>query len=587
MIFVFTRKYSDSYSKILFILGMVTEFTKKLGWGSIELIFSQFQERLQFGVERDLCELMRLPLLNVIRARALFNAGYKSLVAIANGNASDLENVLYSSIPFQTMKDIAGETSFERIERNKLQTIWITGNADLSVRKAAEILIDQARNALELEMGVEEARWGNRVQNSQIMNQSNHSQMSSKTVLSAVSKCTDVLEEQNQTKKISDKPIIISTPCNVITENIISGHVEQIPQMSTPKQGNHSIFISTPNEKNMEANFSNVSEVIIESKFNSTEISKRNETDYFASSFNVDNIMNFTEVVKKFDKVPEENARICEVYESDLSSTYSNSPICEKPDPVGSGRLSGDMFFLQEIEANGEAVPSSNPNEDDDNESKTLEGPADLFSESLTFDTQMQRVLDIDEEVKPEVKRNTSFHSDDLGFVSDFSPPKQNQTKKYALKDEKTQRSSAAIKDLNWSTPKNVSTPVSSAYKEGDVLNKSRGQSLKRKNCITNSPDFIIGSDDSYVEDGHVSKKAKVLNEENNQEFTESEVHDESDTEILPTPKCNKTIIMKNKNNISSKSITNYKGSLLNNTVVLGTYFNYYHLKYFPFFSDK
>ncbi|KAL0273561.1 UNVERIFIED_CONTAM: hypothetical protein PYX00_006200 [Menopon gallinae] len=544
--------------------GMVTEFTKKLGWGSIELIFSQFQERLQFGVQRDLCELMRLPLLNVIRARALFNAGYKSLVAIANGNASDLENVLYSSIPFQTRKDIAGETSFERIERNRLQTIWITGNADLSVRKAAEILIEQARNALELEMGIEGAQWGNQVQNSQSTGQSG---MTDKTVLSVAAKCTGALEEQNITisnsSVVHDNSIIINKEK---TENVIASCAKAIPEPCTPQQGNTNQRISTPIEENVRRSLCNISGISsIASKFNSPEISKRNETDYFASSFNIDNIMNFTEVVKKFDKIPEESGKVFKVDESDASSTRSDSPICEKSDTVKSERLSGDMFLLQEAEANDDTLRGSDAKNDEDNESKTLEAPADLFSQSLTFDTQMQRVLEVDEEDKPKIKRNTSFHSDDLGFVSDFSPPKQNQKmRKDASEVGKACPSSAIIKFPDLGAPRSISTPVSTIRKEEDVLNKSHGQSLKRKNCISNSPDFIIGSDDSYVEEGHVSKKPRVVNSRNSRESFESHIQDESDTEILPTPKCNKTTITKSISNVSNKSIAGRKGSLLN-----------------------
>lgn len=39
--------------------GMVTVFCQKLGWTNMELLLSQFQSRLSFGVERELCDLVQ------------------------------------------------------------------------------------------------------------------------------------------------------------------------------------------------------------------------------------------------------------------------------------------------------------------------------------------------------------------------------------------------------------------------------------------------------------------------------------------------------------------------------------------------
>ena len=40
--------------------GMVTVFCARLGWTSLELLVGQFQERLEFGVKRELIDLCRL-----------------------------------------------------------------------------------------------------------------------------------------------------------------------------------------------------------------------------------------------------------------------------------------------------------------------------------------------------------------------------------------------------------------------------------------------------------------------------------------------------------------------------------------------
>lgn len=49
--------------------GMVTIFCKKLCWHNLHLLLEQFQSRLAFGIERELCDLIRISLLNGIRAR--------------------------------------------------------------------------------------------------------------------------------------------------------------------------------------------------------------------------------------------------------------------------------------------------------------------------------------------------------------------------------------------------------------------------------------------------------------------------------------------------------------------------------------
>lgn len=84
-----------------FILGMVTQFCKELGWSCIELLVSQFQPRLQFGVGRDLLDLLRLSSLNGIRARSLFKEGIKSVADLASASERDVERALHKAIPFE------------------------------------------------------------------------------------------------------------------------------------------------------------------------------------------------------------------------------------------------------------------------------------------------------------------------------------------------------------------------------------------------------------------------------------------------------------------------------------------------------
>ncbi|KRT83324.1 hypothetical protein AMK59_4695, partial [Oryctes borbonicus] len=139
--------------------GMVTSFSKQLGWSNVEILISQFQDRLHFGVNRDLLDLMRLPILNGPRARALYNAGIETLVQLASARVDSIENALHKMAPFESEKEREGETKYEAEQRNKIRTIWVTGKRGLTEKEAAEMLILDARRYLELEMGVVGAKW--------------------------------------------------------------------------------------------------------------------------------------------------------------------------------------------------------------------------------------------------------------------------------------------------------------------------------------------------------------------------------------------------------------------------------------------
>lgn len=80
--------------------GMVTAFCNRLGWFNIELLLSQFQERLQFGVQRELVDLVRLDLLNGQRARVLHNAGIKTIHELAATEPARVAQIFHKASPF-------------------------------------------------------------------------------------------------------------------------------------------------------------------------------------------------------------------------------------------------------------------------------------------------------------------------------------------------------------------------------------------------------------------------------------------------------------------------------------------------------
>lgn len=89
------------YEHCIFFIGMVTQFCKRLGWSSLELLISQFSERLQFGVQRQLIDLLRIDCLNSITARTLYNSGIQNVPELALADLRLVQRALSKAIPYQ------------------------------------------------------------------------------------------------------------------------------------------------------------------------------------------------------------------------------------------------------------------------------------------------------------------------------------------------------------------------------------------------------------------------------------------------------------------------------------------------------
>lgn len=81
--------------------GMITVFCKRLGWHNMELLLSQYQTRLSFGVQRELVDLVRVSLLNATRARALYAQGLCTVAELARASITDVEKALRNAVPFK------------------------------------------------------------------------------------------------------------------------------------------------------------------------------------------------------------------------------------------------------------------------------------------------------------------------------------------------------------------------------------------------------------------------------------------------------------------------------------------------------
>lgn len=84
-----------------FFPGMVTVFCNRLGWHNLELLLSQFQSRLSFGVQRELCDLVRISLLNAQRARTVYSSGFVTVAELARADVTEVEKALRKAIPFK------------------------------------------------------------------------------------------------------------------------------------------------------------------------------------------------------------------------------------------------------------------------------------------------------------------------------------------------------------------------------------------------------------------------------------------------------------------------------------------------------
>ncbi|KAG8431910.1 hypothetical protein GDO86_019389 [Hymenochirus boettgeri] len=161
-----TKKYGCSRGQLQSLqqsaatyAGMVTVFSNRLGWHNMELLLSQFQSRLTFGVQRELCDLVRVDLLNAQRARALYNAGFVTVSVLARGNITDVETALKNAVPFKSVRRAVDEDEEAALERRAARCIWIPGRKGLTEREAAELIVEEARRLLKEDLATIGIQW--------------------------------------------------------------------------------------------------------------------------------------------------------------------------------------------------------------------------------------------------------------------------------------------------------------------------------------------------------------------------------------------------------------------------------------------
>ncbi|XP_031219687.1 DNA polymerase theta isoform X2 [Mastomys coucha] len=137
--------------------GMITVFSNRLGWHNMELLLSQFQKRLTFGIQRELCDLIRVSALNAQRARLLYASGFLTVADLARADLAEVEVLLKNALPFKSARKAVDEEEEAAEERRSMRTIWVTGKG-LSAREAAALIVGEAKMILQqdlIEMGVQ------------------------------------------------------------------------------------------------------------------------------------------------------------------------------------------------------------------------------------------------------------------------------------------------------------------------------------------------------------------------------------------------------------------------------------------------
>ncbi len=140
--------------------GMVTVFCNRLGWKNLELLLSQFQSRLMFGVERELCQLVQISLLNGFRARVLYNAGFHTLASLATANPIAIETCLRNAVPFKSNKLARGhQEEMDDGGMGRASTWCAKLRRGMSEEEAARVIIREAQEMLARQLNVPTTVW--------------------------------------------------------------------------------------------------------------------------------------------------------------------------------------------------------------------------------------------------------------------------------------------------------------------------------------------------------------------------------------------------------------------------------------------
>ncbi|XP_050459690.1 DNA polymerase theta [Cataglyphis hispanica] len=358
--------------------GMVTQFCKQLGWDCMELLVSQFQTRLQFGVCRELLDLLRLPMLNGLRARSLYKQGITCVADLAVANELNVERALYKALPFESEKEYEGEYAFEAEKRNKMRTVFVTGRDGLTPQQAAVLLVQEARLLVQKELGLEQLPW----------EQNDRSQIN--TFVEDAEGISDIREQIQTQMDIKN-----SESTKMETSIVENSKYEKLASNENQKNDKLKLYISErSNESNIsdkkkmvESNNQHLNEAILSSKISEDE---RNSSIFFDISIPdiVVNNERLSTPKEKKNSATTDNSINMKRSNKDLEKSYLNvNDILNKRSKTSN---------LNNIKSNDENLTDNNVKVSIINQDAKLlysKSPS-LFDDSLNLDTQICDLLE-------------------------------------------------------------------------------------------------------------------------------------------------------------------------------------------------
>ncbi|XP_063250098.1 DNA polymerase theta [Prinia subflava] len=204
--------------------GMITVFCNRLGWHNMELLLSQFQSRLTFGVHRELCDLVRVSLLNAQRARTLYSAGFVTVADLAKASPDDVAAALKSSVPFKSARRAVDEDEESAEERRAVRSVWMAGMKGLTEREAASVIVEEARRLLQQDLALMGVQW----------NPESFLETDTSSVISSESELEDRLCRSDGEKCAEPSRVLNKKGCRVQRCN---GLGSQIGNLSNIKKG--------------------------------------------------------------------------------------------------------------------------------------------------------------------------------------------------------------------------------------------------------------------------------------------------------------------------------------------------------------
>ncbi|CAB3380716.1 Hypothetical predicted protein [Cloeon dipterum] len=129
--------------------GRVKAFCQQLGWTLMAVLMKSLQQRLQFGVLPELCDLMRVELLNGQQARAFYQAGIESVADLARSSVEIIERILINMPKFGSVEQ----------EKQVQLGVFLEGIGALPERQASTLILQHAREVVQQELGLEGFSW--------------------------------------------------------------------------------------------------------------------------------------------------------------------------------------------------------------------------------------------------------------------------------------------------------------------------------------------------------------------------------------------------------------------------------------------